>query len=702
MPLSAEETRRKADTYKFFKQIWGKTKQEYIKEQQTEGKSLTEAIRNWARLRQQLRDGKVQFPHQHLLDKYLKKTGDPNPYEDWTPEETEEILKQVETAERGYRQDKAKEQQEAYRAKMGDGEAPQKPMVPPKKRKIHETMEATEEQAGGTGGEATGGISAGQGDAKGGAIGGGLAGAGNNTLFERFGRSTKPICPEDYSYTETLTRSFATHTLFPDPDQVWGATIHNESQKFHDDVEAQTLGYATNHYEMEFNHGGVMIPYWIMEASTLPCDWNKPLDHMAYRVEEIGFKIPNLRLSIMNNDKETTNEIAPAPPSDARMWMFVDSNNDYGIPQNYHPAQVAHNDFWREEDILQGNISRYALPNVGYRSLMLDQHMKTQLSRDNRYKYHTANKEYVAADANAAYNLKRHPSYKEFTLNQASLGLTHKCHGPILRLPHAPSNHPTMEWRQQYDIGTANNQSLWGHRGDLTDADAYPGVHQWRTTQNAFTDGKKPLTPTDWITDMAETNWYCTRQPRMDARIKDTYMTEANPQPNTAEQKVRNQWASGDIVPAPPKDIIGENFDIHRRQGGRWDTSDDGKVHMKAVTKRPPLFIIGVHKEIEYKSTKPSVWRYTAFGQVEYFVKIRWYVQPNRYPMYLNVGLGGACDADDDPPAGQDITGRWRNLTTFANLRHTLKPILSSTQYEAPETTGADNVTKINQTMMAY
>lgn len=251
--------------------------------------------------------------------------------------------------------------------------------------------------------------------------GGGLAGAGNNEYFHGFAKSTVPRDPPDYEYVDTYRRPFQIHTEFQSPNPV-GATVYGNPVQFNDSTITAPFGYKTKKYKAEVTHNAIHIPYWIMEASMKDHDWNKPPDHIAYQLLEIGFDIPNLRLNIMNNPRSNVNDVAPAPPADARLWTFVDVNNDYGILQNMSTQDISHNQRFQLEDFIQADSTLYNLPYVPTRTLFLDAPVASQILHNRNWVYNDTTVTSTSQDPHDLYDMKRHPGYKEFEYRQDGSG----------------------------------------------------------------------------------------------------------------------------------------------------------------------------------------------------------------------------------------------------------------------------------------
>lgn len=62
-------------------------------------------------------------------------------------------------------------------------------------------------------------------------------------------------------------------------------------------------------------------------------DWNVPSNFMAYEVLEYGWEISDMRAVHRLNDKDDPNQIPSQPSENARLWIFIDSDNDYGTPE---------------------------------------------------------------------------------------------------------------------------------------------------------------------------------------------------------------------------------------------------------------------------------------------------------------------------------------------------------------------------------
>lgn len=520
-----------------------------------------------------------------------------------------------------------------------------------------------------------GGDAPGQNDTAGrGGTGGGLAGAGNNMFFQGFGGATKPRMPSAYTYTDTYKRSFQTHSLMqPRLSTTPAAVLNCKTLYLTDQTQAELAGFPAGFIHGYCDHDGLFIPYDIMEASMKNCDWNKPMDHLAYEVVEFGFNIPNLRLSVMNNDRTTTTQVAPAPPADARMWMFVDVNNDYGMPMVIKQDNYQHNFDFAEEDFLIANAERYALPHVEYRHFRFDPNLVVPLltgdptwaGTDEDFIYH-------GESANALYDIKRHPGYHEFVLSEASMGLSYTPNSPVVRFPHPPQSSFDGNYRD-------SSKGDWWDSGEVNST-----IHQWQTTTAPqLENATQPDLATDaGVIALASVNYYVANVSAYSKNISDT-----NPI-TIPEHRYHDAVGSEPVRPYGDSTVIAGASSAVVRTGGRSNISDDGAVHCKHISKRPPIFMFGLYREFEDQSDGVKFWRYYLYGQVEYYCKIKWHVQPARFKPYLPIGLGGVYTQVNltTQPALAAQLGRRYQLEARRLYRMTSAPISCATSYEKSTT----------------
>nr|QKE54994.1 MAG: hypothetical protein [Parvoviridae sp.] len=499
--------------------------------------------------------------------------------------------------------------------------------------------------------------------------GGGLAGAGNNQYFHGFAKSTVPRDPEDYAYVDTYRRPFQVHTQFPDPVQP-AAIIYTTRRAWNDSSVSQPLGYQAEQIVAEIDHTGIVIPYFYQEAAMKNCDWNKPADHVAWQIVEYGFDCPNMRLNILNNPKDTPEDVAPAPPADARMWSFVDIHNDYGIPQAYTVQKMTHNNYFQDEDINDEDVAKYALPQLGPRQFILDPQVANAIATGRGWAQ--ANNQLVHNDPHALYDMKRHPGYKEFILSEASFGASFKPNAPIVRFPH-----PGIT---TIDMGT--RQSGYGYVREGTGSEVTMWQNYQKQEMMQRTD-KQPDPPDQLITmKNGQLQYYIKGQSAYFDDMRDSETASAS------YSAALDQFTDKQVRPPGNSSIIAQTALGKVRTVGRVDVSDDGTVHAKHMCKRPPIFMIGLYKELEYR-TEPKFWRYYLYGQINYWCKIKWFVQPNRVKTYLPIGLGGVYNSQSE-----EVAGFQKRATIIAErykYRYTMKPILNSTAHEPVTSEGGDN-----------
>lgn len=503
--------------------------------------------------------------------------------------------------------------------------------------------------------------------------GGGLAGAGDNFYMNGFGDSTRPRDPQPYEYVDTYKRPFQVHTHFQDSIDQYSSYLSPTPIDAADkaSIDADGGKFQTQYVKAVWNHNGVMVPYWFMEASMRTCDWNKPQDHIAWKLEEIGFYCPNMRLNILNNDRESTTQVAPAPPADARLWTFVDTYNDYGMVEAFSAADCTHNNLFNDEDFVDTALVDYELPTLGARQLLLDPAAATQILCERPWEYDTTNAIWASNDPNVIYNIKRHPHYKETTLkDMANMGLSYKVTAPVVRFPNIPITTPDMGARQ---AGIAKATDTMEMSKDV--------VHPWTTWATDIYHGQ-PLKPDFTETQlMGQMQYYATNQ--------KSFSNPTDTQPWSADQKTEEiEFGTKRVQPIgislKSQTGIGSEWpkNTKYRKTGRMTIDDGGKIEASHISKRPPIFMFGIYKEFEYKPTGSVPWVYYLYGQVVYYAKIRWYVQPNKHPVYLNIGLGGLYSNGWVGETGTNKPGRRTFLNNATNRRHTYKPMLNTTTVE--------------------
>lgn len=530
---------------------------------------------------------------------------------------------------------------------MHSGSSPQKRMRPADEETIRRMM---------AGQGSDGGIASGPSETMGGS-GGGLAGAGNNTLFNGFGGYTKPKGHVRKTMTETYKQTFAVHSTFPASTDSWEARLKMDRTKDKWDYFNDHPKQVAETYHGECNHNGIFIPYTLMEASMQTCDWNKPNEFIGYKVKEIGFNIPNMRLAIMNNDRKNTEQVAPAPPSDARMWVFVDTFNDYGIPQPYNHDKIQHNQWFTETDIVQADIPRYSLPLLGARHFEFDEAEAKIIALDRRFQLTTDHKYLISQNPDAIYDMKRHPNYHEFVLSDAQLGITYTPNAPIVQFPAPRYNHHTME------AMTTEKGAVWSAAHQIITAGSVENqvaLHQWTTHYEdaMFKEGDD----TKGTTDNSYRYWLSCNKHRMD--FKPGYYQQPNDSNAADVNTMTINTGKGQMLPNIQNAVANADlkergsYNLARYTPSGFNSNDD-TVHIQGMTKRPPLFIIGVHKELEDRSTDVQFWRYYMFGQVEYSATIEWIIDLNRHKPYLPIGMGGVYNTTTIGAVDNGLYDHW-------------------------------------------
>lgn len=669
-------------------QLWGKAKRIYIQKRQRQFQDTPdEALDAWKEYRRSL-PKTVSRPARNLLDENT-----PLPeydYHGFTDDEDDddpfdlrkEQVNPEEAADFGLSE--GNEQTDMASKRPAGTRDPTEEDLPSRETEVSQPpdestvpMESEASAAGISGG---GGISAGRADTMGG-TGGGLAGAGNNAMFKGFGGATRPMEGYVKQISHTYKRSFAVHTNFEPPaTSVEAATLSFDLDPTPDKTIEALEKYDTDFVHASCDHTLVMVPYNNMEASMKTCDWNMPPEFVSYKLKKFGFNMPNMRLQIMNNDRTNTTQVAPAPPANARMFTFVDVYNDYGIPAT-HIDQYSHSAGFIEEDMVQASQGRYALPQLKPRNFELPVAAALQLMGEPGWSYDATGRQATHTDPNMMYDLKRHDGYNEFRLETASMGLTYIPKMPAVRFPMPPVT--SLDWTDRIrDTDTS------GFMPEMTnDHDQTYVVHQWE----CFWNFPMQNIPHDSSAmEDATAVYYTAAQPYYAKNLTTT-------DPMTTDEFTA-AGLLGQFEIRPPTTQFPECAKATRRNTHTKLVTDEGAKVGKSITKRPPLFCIGVHKELEYQSDGPKFWRYELVGQVEYFSQIEWTVDTKKFKPYLHIGLGGVYRNATEYAPKYDSEGRPTNhgrifnLKRWKNIRERMTPISNTTDVEGGKASLVSNV----------
>lgn len=570
---------------------WGRAKTAFLKTKKDQGYGPDLALTEWRKERNRLKAANVNFPNIKDYLRPILPAVEAAEFDQLSDDQINQLFAEDVFADTGEpatgaagaggaahgNRDEPGPSGTARKRPGPGGSEGENSAVPPKKTNMatggrqgdeaHMETGDTGETGGGVGQPgAMGGQRHGETDTTGG-NGGGLAGAGNNMFFDRFGQFSKDPCPDTYKYTRTYRRAFCTNTFFPNGSDANEAAI-GPLLSTKDVTAAEAAGFPSKFRKMAFTHRGICIPYLWVEASMQPCDWNVPPDHLAYRVKRIGFNCPNMKLSVYNNDRTEVTQVAPAPPSDARLWQFIDTDNEYGVPQSYNVNDMAHNKMFTKEDFVDGNIDDYKMPIMGIRTLFLtDRQAKAIVNGDRRWGYTalpSGDWAAAAADANAAFNLKKHKNYKEFTLNNSKFGMSYVPNAPIVRLPHKENTNITMTVRQPMIENPDNyfqmNSSDW--------------CTQWKFN-SCYLSENLAVAPYDDLT-LGEVNYYQEGESAYFQTVVDTDPLAAD------QQRMHNIWKAEQVRPAPNSAISQDYMKSVVRTTGRGNIDDSGRQKKRA------------------------------------------------------------------------------------------------------------------------
>ncbi|GFO18435.1 hypothetical protein PoB_004494000 [Plakobranchus ocellatus] len=229
---------------------------------------------------------------------------------------------------------------------------------------------------------------------------------GANTYFEGWGEWTSPEGQHFTTFRKNYAKTFKTYCSF-DEQKLAKADLKGGKDSEADEVT------------VTINHGGNTLPYWKRGASTCDEDFNQPNSVIGFRCINMGFRVPRIEIATCPGDRTTDHEMPMNPPLQTEMWMFVDSEGDYGVPQVHDTGDTAkerqfrsHNKDFR--DYLYGQV-----PTMPDRLQVWDKQVLLESARAcNSYDH--ATKAFTIDDPNHIYDMTRHPGYRVLSASDAA------------------------------------------------------------------------------------------------------------------------------------------------------------------------------------------------------------------------------------------------------------------------------------------
>lgn len=440
---------------------------------------------------------------------------------------------------------------------------------------------------------------------------GGTSGGGNNSFFHGLGSTTRAPPRELYSKHRDFCRSFHVHANLGEVKPL--AEI--DFNKTADNVvagEPVVLG--------KVNHGCYMIPYTFMEASMKKMDWNQHSNCIGYKVHEFGFTMKNMRIEVMNNDRLSTEAVAPAPPPDCRFFIFVDHKHTYGLPTYITDSKISHSDFFTDEDAR--NHEHAMMPLQPDRFIVMDPDDAVNMM-DRGWETSDAAGKMKHIDPNYLYDIKRQEGYMESLVSAVDLSFSFKTDAQLNLFPRTNSaKSPAME---HFFPKLADSASI------VDKSDIYQ-LREWITHKQLYT-AADPAGAT-----YAQILW--------NNYGEDNYETTEGAAPISVKDQAQYDVLGhgprmGDMKAEPKATPFGDSAPKFRSTIKHpWITRAGHKV-LKPFQGRPPNIYFGIYPEYEIASAKIQKWRYYMCGQIEYHSKVEFVFHDGLYPDYMNVGVGG-------------------------------------------------------------
>lgn len=438
---------------------------------------------------------------------------------------------------------------------------------------------------------------------------GGTSGGGGNSFFRGLAGATHEVDEGMYVDSREFSRGWHVHANLT--DVATKAQIVFDKTSYGDPIASFTTASAT------VNHGCHIVPYWFIDASMKKQDWNRPnWSHLVgWKVKEFGFRFKNMRVEVMNNDRATTEAVAPAPPPDVRFFTFVDKNNDYGFPAAYDVEKMSHGAAFTDEDARDHTDA--SLPKQPDREFVFYDKTAAELLSTGWKTIDAATRTtYEHIDPNYLYDFKRHPGYTEKLVKDIELEYSFKHDGALIPLPHGTGHN--ADWSS---VNPAFN--------DYQDNATY-GRRQWPVHLETNNRWNTPATQQQKVYQLF---WNHHNHGEVDVPDADPLTEE--------QQNSRNLYSKRPVGPDAGAVAFKDKY-IRRT-----DTSDarftrEGKsTGLNVIGDRAPLFMFGIYPEYEISSTKIQQWRYFMCGQIEYFSKVDFIYRDSWYPLYFPIGKGG-------------------------------------------------------------
>ncbi|GFO18432.1 hypothetical protein PoB_004493700 [Plakobranchus ocellatus] len=451
---------------------------------------------------------------------------------------------------------------------------------------------------------------------------------GANVYFDGWGEWTSPEGQHFTTFRKSYSKTFKSYCTFSGKKMAFASL-------------RSTVGKEADEVTVTINHGGNTLPYWKRNASTCDEDFNQPNNVVGFRCINMGFRVPRIEVSTCPGDRTTDHEMPMNPPLQTEMWMFTDTEGDYGVPQIHdskHPEYnirfESHNDDFR--NYFEGEV-----PTMPNRLQVWDKQVLLETARAcNKYDHTSEN--FTIKDPNHIYDLTRHPGYRTLSASDGEAFALDFSPGPNQKFTMFPHKQVADLNGVRGSTGTSwkDDYKVWNK-----DENKYSEMDDW-----PINFIKTPVSDKRFdyncdggvVTQVRLAHWTksCGSRGKYDEISKDY----RHPTQDYCYSKQTGYLLDAGkdmlVYEAGLKDNAGGYCVSHHIVSG---VTPDG--HSNDVTVRPPYFMFGVHPDYERKASGIYPYKYFANMNITYFSTVEWLIS-SPAPSWIPLGPGGVRNLD--------------------------------------------------------
>ncbi|GFO18439.1 hypothetical protein PoB_004494400 [Plakobranchus ocellatus] len=331
------------------------------------------------------------------------------------------------------------------------------------------------------------------------------------------------------------------------------------------------------------------------------------------------------------------------PPLQTEMWMFTDTEGDYGVPQIHDPDHPeygtrfeSHNDDFR--NYFEGQV-----PVMPDRLQVWDKQVLLETGRACN-KYDHTSQHFTIKDPNHIYDMTRHPGYRVLSASDAGAFSLDFSPGPSQKFTMFPHKQVADLNGLRGSTGTRwkDDWRVWNK-----DEKKYNQMDDWPINFVKTLLSDKRFTYNDdggVVSQLRLAYWtkHCGSRGLYDEACKDY----RHPTQDYCYSKQKGHLLDADkdmlVYPAGLKGQAGGYCISHHIVPG---VTPDG--HSNDVTVRPPYCMFGVHPDFERKASGIFPYNYFANMNITYYSTVEWLIA-SPAPSWIPLGPGGIRNLDED------------------------------------------------------